>query len=254
MTQQAELGGRVALVTGAARNIGRAIAVALAEAGASVVVHARSSVDAANETAELCRAAGAGRGGEAMVALADLSDPAAVARLFGEIGTRFGRLDTLVHNAAERADGPFEDISFEEWRRIIASILDSAFLCDQAALPFLRASDAASIIHIGGVAAHTGVRHRPHVSAAKAGVAGLTRALAAEFAAEDITVNCISPARMETERKGELPEHFRQRDVPLGRGGKPSELAALVRFLAGPSGRFITGQTLHFTGGWYMGQ
>lgn len=254
MTDQAELAGRVALVTGAARNIGRAIAVTLAGAGANVVVHARFSVDAAEETAELCRAAGAAHGSDAMVALADLTDPAAVQRMFDGIAERFGRLDTLVHNAAERADGPFEAISFAEWRRIVASILDSAFLCDQAALPFLRRSDGASIIHIGGVAAHTGVRHRPHVSAAKAGIAGLTRALAAELAADGITVNCISPARMETERRSEMPEHFRERPVPLGRGGEPAELAALVRFLAGPSGRFIVGQTIHLNGGWHMGQ
>ncbi|MDF2997777.1 MAG: family oxidoreductase [Xanthobacteraceae bacterium] len=251
MTTQQELAGKVALVTGAARNIGRAIAMALAEGGATVVVHARSSVDAARQTADMCRAGGAA---DAMVALADLTDPAAVKRMFDEIAERFGSLDTLVHNAAERADSPFESIAFAEWRRIVASILDSAFLCDQAALPFLRRSDGASIIHIGGVAAHTGVRHRPHVSAAKAGVAGLTRALAAELAADRITVNCISPARMETERKGELPEHFRERPVPLGRGGEPMELAALVRFLAGPSGRFITGQTIHLNGGWHMGQ
>ena len=254
MMEQHELAGRIALVTGAARNIGRAIAVALAQGGAKVVVHARTSIDAARETAELCRARGASGEGEAMVALADLTDPAAVKRMFDEIAERFGRLDTLVHNAAERADAPFESIAFEEWRRIVASILDSAFLCDQAALPYLRRSDGASIIHIGGVAAHTGVRHRPHVSAAKAGVAGLTRALAAELAADGITVNCISPARMETERKGELPEHFRERPVPLGRGGEPAELAALVRFLAGPSGRFVTGQTIHLNGGWHMGQ
>lgn len=254
MTQQRELSGRVALVTGAARNIGRAIAVALAEGGARVAVHARTSIDAANETVELCQAKAAGEGGDAMAVVADLTDPDQVARMMHEVGARFGRLDSLVHNAAERADGSFENISFAEWRRIVASILDSAFLCDQAALPYLRLSDGASIIHIGGVAAHTGVRHRPHVSAAKAGVAGLTRALAAELAADGITVNCISPARMETERKGPLPEHFRERDVPLGRGGAPDELAALVRFLAGPSGRFVTGQTIHFNGGWYMGQ
>lgn len=254
MTDQQELAGRVALVTGAARNIGRAIAVALAEGGASVAVHARTSVDAAKETAQLCRARGSDSAGDAMVAIADLTDPVAVKRMFDEIAERFGRLDTLVHNAAERADAPFEAIALEEWRRIVASILDSAFLCDQAALPYLRRSDGASIIHIGGVAAHTGVRHRPHVSAAKAGVAGLTRALAAELAESGITVNCVSPARMETERKGDLPEHFRERPVPLGRGGQPTELAALVRFLAGPSGRFITGQTIHLNGGWYMGQ
>lgn len=252
MTDNRELAGHTALVTGAARNVGRAIAVALARAGARVVVHARSSVDAANETVAQCQQAFGGAEG-ACAHFADLTDPEAVRIMFEEVEARFGGLDLLVHNAAERSDGPFDEISFAEWRRILGSILDSAFLCDQAALPLLRRSAAASIIHIGGVAAHVGVRHRAHVSAAKAGIVGLTRALAAEFASERITVNCISPAQMETERKGHMPEHFRQRPVPLGRPGQPAELASLVCFLAGPSGRFITGQTIHLNGGWYMG-
>lgn len=254
MTDTRELAGRVALVTGAARNIGRAIAVALAQGGARIVVHARSSVEAATHTAELCRAANGGGPEGAVAHFADLTDPDAVRGMFEDVEARFGRLDILVHNAAERADGPFDAIAYSDWRRILGSILDSAFLCDQAALPLLRRSEAASIVHIGGVAAHVGVRHRAHVSAAKAGVAGLTRALAADLAAEGITVNCVSPAQMATERKGELPEHFRQRPIPLGRPGEPVELAGLVRFLAGPSGRFITGQTIHLNGGWHMGQ
>ncbi|MCS0496898.1 SDR family oxidoreductase [Ancylobacter sp. MQZ15Z-1] len=252
MADSRNLEGHTALVTGAARNVGRSIALELARAGARVVVHARSSVEAAQETVALCREAGGGEAA-AFAHFADLTDPAAVDAMFGEVEARFGRLDLLVHNAAERADGPFETIGYDEWRRIVSSILDSAFLCDQAALPLLRRSAAASIVHIGGVAAHVGVRHRAHVSAAKAGIAGLTRALAAEFAAENITVNCISPAQMATERKGPLPEHFVQRPVPMGRPGEPVELAKLVCFLAGPFGRFITGQTLHLNGGWYTG-
>ncbi|MFK8253365.1 SDR family NAD(P)-dependent oxidoreductase [Ancylobacter terrae] len=252
MTENRELAGRTALVTGAARNIGRAIALALAQAGARVVVHARSSVNAANETVAQCQQAFGGDAG-AFAHFADLTDPDAVRALYAKIEERFGSLDILVHNAAERADGPFDGISYAEWRAILGSILDSAFLCDQAAIPLLRRSDAASIIHIGGVAAHVGVGQRAHVSAAKAGVVGLTRALAAELAPERITVNCISPAQMETARKGPLPEHFRQRPVPLGRPGEPAELASLVRYLAGPSARFITGQTIHLNGGWHMG-
>jgi len=250
MTNQGELTGRVALVTGAARNIGRAIAVGLAQGGANVVVHARSSAAAAEETAALCLAAAPDA--QAVVMLADLTKPEDVKAMMAAIETRFGKLDILVHSAAERADAPFESISYEDWRRIVASILDSAFLCDQAAMPLLRKSDAASILHIGGVAGHAGVRHRPHVSAAKAGIAGLTRALAAEFAPEGITVNCLSPGYMETARKGHLPEHFRERPVPLGRPGQPTELADMARFLVGPSGRFVTGQVIHFNGGWHM--
>lgn len=244
-----ELEGRVALVTGSARNIGRAIALALADGGASVLVTTRSARGEAETTAAMVRE----RGVEAEVVLADLADPAAVTALLDACGRRFGRLDVLVNNAATRADSPIAGIGAEEWRRVVSSILDATFLCSQAALPYLRASDAAAIVAIGGVAGHSGVGHRAHVSAAKAGVAGLMRAFAAEFAAEGITANCVSPGRIETERAGALPEHFRTRPVPLGRGGRPEEVAAMVRFLAGPSGRFITGQTLHVNGGWHMG-
>lgn len=246
---EGELKGRVALVTGAAKNIGRAIAMALAEGGASVMVAARGSQAEADETASLIRA----RGGDAAVHLADLTDPEAAKGLITACIDRFGGLDIVVNNAALRSDNPISEISFDEWRRVLSSILDATFLCSQAALPYLRQSDAASIITIGGVAAHAGVSNRAHVAAAKAGVAGLTRAFASELASEGITVNCISPGYIETARKGHVPEHFRIRPVPLGRPGQPGEVAAMARYLAGPSARFITGQIMHVNGGWHMG-
>ncbi len=135
---------------------------------------------------------------------------------------------------------------------MVAVILDAAFLCGQAALPHMRRTGAGTIVNIGGVGGHVGVTHRAHVAAAKAGITGLTRAFAAELADAAITVNCISPGYIETARKGEVPAHFRQRPVPLGRPGRPSEIADLVRYLAGPSGRFITGQVIHLNGGWHM--
>jgi 3-oxoacyl-[acyl-carrier protein] reductase len=244
-----ELSGLSAVVTGSARNIGRSIAETLAGAGASVVVNARRSRAEAEEVAAGINA----RGGRAVAVMADIAEPAGAAHLIEAAAGAFGRLDILVNNAALRLDAPVEDITYEDWRAVLASILDATFLCSQAAIPHLKAGGAGAIVNIGGVAAHVGVTHRAHVVAAKAGVAGLTRALAAELAPAGITVNCLAPGRIETAREGELPLHFRERPVPLGRGGRPDEVAAMVRHLAGPNGRFITGQTVHINGGWHMG-
>jgi 3-oxoacyl-[acyl-carrier protein] reductase len=164
----------------------------------------------------------------------------------------FGRLDILVNNAAYRAETPVEAMPFEEWRRVLSSILDASFLCSQACLPHLKGG---AIVNIGGLTAHTGAAGRAHVVSAKAGLIGLTRALAAELAPQDITVNCVVPGTIETERNRpgapERPSH--RRGLPaLGRRGTPQEVAGAVRFLCGPGARYITGQTLHVSGGGYM--
>jgi 3-oxoacyl-[acyl-carrier protein] reductase len=244
-----ELAGKVALVTGAARNIGRAIAIELAEAGAAVLVAARTSRPEAEQTCALIRA----NGGRAEVALADLGMPGGAGQVVDACIEAFGRLDIVVANAALRSDGPIETIDAEQWRRVVSSILDATFFCAQAAGPHLRRSGGGSFITLGGVAAHTGIAGRTHVSAAKAGVVGLTRALAAEWAPDGITVNCVSPGYIGTERHGDVPRHFKERPVPLGRPGTTQEVAGAVRYLAGPGGRFVTGQVLHLNGGWHMG-
>ena len=248
---QNELAGKVALVTGGARNIGRAISLALAAGGASVLVNARSSREDAEQTAALIRA----QGGKAAVHLADVTDAGAVAAMAQAAVREFGRLDILVNNAAIRAETPFGEIRLEEWRRIVGTILDGAFLCAQACLPHLRRAGGGAIVNIGGVTAHRGARGRAHVVAAKAGLAGLTRALAHDLAADGITVNCVVPGTIDTVRglpgAPERPAE-RQHLPPLGRRGEPEEIAAAVRFLSGPGARYITGQSLHANGGGYM--
>jgi 3-oxoacyl-[acyl-carrier protein] reductase len=251
MTHSNALAGRAAIVTGAGRNIGRAIALALAEAGAAVVVNARTNRAQAEAVANEIEAAG----GRAMPFLADVVDADAVARMVDAAVARFGRLDILVNNAALRREAPLDDVSFADWREILAVVLDGTFHCVKAALPHLRRSDTAAIVNIGGLTGHTGARHRAHVVTAKAGLAGFTRALAHDLAGDGITVNCVSPGLVDTPRDDSHGQAFhRQASRTLvGRLGAPAEIAAAVRFLCGPEARFVTGQTIHVNGGVYLG-
>ena len=237
-----ELQGRVALVTGAGRNIGRAIALALADAGAAVTVNAKNST---NEVQQVCSEVMAS-GGQALPFLADVTDEAAVRRMVAATLERFGRLDILVNNAAVRTVEPLEAIDARRWREVTGVILDGAWFCARACLDALKKSEAGTIVNIGGLSAHTGAAGRPHVVAAKAGLVGLTRALAHDLAPHQITVNCVVPGLIETVRSSPSAN---RKESPLGRRGKPEEVAAAVRFLAGPGARYITGQTLHVSGG-----
>jgi 3-oxoacyl-[acyl-carrier protein] reductase len=245
-----ELEGRVALVTGAARNIGRAVALAFADAGAAVIVNARTSLDAAQDVAREIEK----RGGQGMAHLADVTDEAAVAAMVAAGLKRFGRLDILVNNAAVRDVVAIDDIDFAAWKRITGIILDGAFICAKACLPSLRKSGAGAIVNIGGMSGHTGAAGRPHVIAAKLGLVGLTRGLAFDLAPDRITVNCVVPGLIETQRgaaSGAKTAHLHE--PILGRRGTPDEVAAVVRFLAGPNGRYVTGQEWHVNGGAYLG-
>jgi 3-oxoacyl-[acyl-carrier protein] reductase len=243
-----ELAGRVAIVTGAGRNIGRAIALALADAGAAVAVNGRANRSAVDAVAREVEA----RGARALPVMADVTDAAAIDRLIAETAHRFGRIDVLVNNAAPRPEQPFEAMSFAEWRSVLGAILDAAFLTAKAALPFLRASGAGSIVNIGGMSGHVGAKNRAHVVAAKAGLLGLTKALAHDLAEAQITVNCVVPGLIETVR-AQAPQHHQVNRTLVGRFGAPEEVAAMVRFLAGPGARYVTGQALHVNGGAYLG-
>jgi 3-oxoacyl-[acyl-carrier protein] reductase len=246
-----ELAGRVAIVTGGGRNIGRAIALELAAAGAGVVVNGRSNAEAVDGVVREIEA----RGGRALAAMADVADEAAVARMIAAAAGRFGRIDVVVNNAAGRPEQAFETMSLADWRGVLATILDGAFLVAKGALPHLRQSGAGAIVNIGGVSGHIGTRQRAHVVTAKSGLAGLTRALAHELAADGITVNCVAPGLIDTARdpNAPLPHHHSVSRTLMGRLGAPDDIAALVRFLAGPRARYITGQTLHVNGGMYLG-
>jgi 3-oxoacyl-[acyl-carrier protein] reductase len=246
-----ELIGKVAIVTGAGRNIGRAIALALAEGGASIVVNARSNRAEAEAVIREIETLG----GNALVHIGDVAN-AADARAMAETAVRhFGRLDILINNAALRREKPFAEMDYGEWREILNVTLDGAFHCVKACLPALRESGAGSIVNIGGLSAHTGSRNRAHVVTAKAGLVGLTRALAYDLANDGITVNCVVPGLIGTPRPKDRPEpaHHLIHQTITGQRGKPEDVAAAVRFLCGPGARYINGQAIHANGGAYLG-
>jgi 3-oxoacyl-[acyl-carrier protein] reductase len=250
-SSQGGLAGQVALVTGGVRRIGRAIALTLAREGAAIAVNAKSSREEAADTVREIEA----RGAAARVIMADVSDETEVDRMVKEIAATLGPVDILINNAAIRRDDAFTAMSFAEWRRVMAVVLDGAFLMSRAVIPGMLAKGNGTIINIGGLTAHTGAVGRAHVSAAKAGLVGLTKALAAEFGPSGITVNCVAPGRIAGPRSansgkgGVIPGGGH----PLvGREGEPQDIAAAVGLLCSPAGRYITGQTIHVNGGIYL--
>ena len=246
-----ELTGKVAIVTGAGRNIGRAIALTLAEGGASVVVNARSNRAEADAVAHEIEAAG----GKALVHIGDVADATTVQAMADGAAKQFGRIDILVNNAALRREKPFTEMSYAEWREIMDVTLDGTFHCVKACLPSLRQSGAGSIVNIGGLSAHTGAKNRAHVVTAKAGIIGFTRALAHDLADDGITVNCVVPGLIGTPRPKDRPEpaHHLTHGTITGERGRPEDVAAAVRFLCGPGARYINGQAIHSNGGAYLG-
>ncbi len=250
-TSPGGLAGQVALVTGGVRRIGRAIALTLAREGAAIAVNAKSSGEEAADTVREIEA----QGGAARVFMGDVSDEAEVGRMVKEIAATLGSVDILINNAAVRRDDAFTAMSFADWRLVLAVVLDGAFLMSRAVIPGMLAKGNGTIINIGGLTAHTGAFGRAHVSAAKAGLVGLTKALAVEFGPSGITVNCVAPGRIAGARSansgkgGVIPGGGH----PLvGREGEPQDIAAAVKLLCSPAGRYITGQTIHVNGGIYL--
>jgi 3-oxoacyl-[acyl-carrier protein] reductase len=246
-----ELDGKVAIVTGAGRNIGRAIALALAAGGASIVVNARSNRAEAEAVAREISSLGV----KALVHIGDVADAASMQAMADAAINQIGRIDSLVNNAALRREKPFSEMDYAEWREILDVTLDGAFHCVKACLPHLKKSGAGTIVNIGGLSAHTGAKDRAHVVTAKAGIVGFTRALAHDLAADGITVNCVVPGLIGTPRPKDKPEpahHLTHRTI-TGERGRPEDVAATVRFLCGPGARYINGQAIHSNGGAYLG-
>jgi len=244
--------GKVVLVTGAGKNIGRTIALDFARRGASIVVNGRSDRAAVEAVvAEINRS-----GGQALGCMADVSDEAATARMVADAAAAFGGIDILVSNAGLRRQTPFLEMGFAEWREILSVALDGAFLLARAAVPHMIPRGGGAIVALSGISTHVGTPNRCHVSASKAGLEGLIRALAIELAPHRITCNCVAPGAVDTVRGasagGPAPSSLADRGIPLGRKAAVEEISGAVRFLAGPEGGYITGQTLHVNGGVFL--
>jgi 3-oxoacyl-[acyl-carrier protein] reductase len=235
----------VAVVTGGGRNIGRAIALDLAATGADVVLIVRSNAEEAEGVAKEIRAAGR----RALVGVADVRDEAAVARVMDQTRESLGPPTILVNNAAVRRESPFLGLTKAEWQDLTSIILDGAFVCTHEVLPDMLEAGWGRIVMIAGLTGQTGAALRAPVVSGKAGLIGLTKALALEYADHNITINAVSPGMIDTARLGDAPHHHRERRPPVGRLGRPEEVAAMVRYLVSEEAAFVTGQTFNVNGG-----
>ena len=239
------LSGRVALVTGASRGIGKAIAIALAEAGADIAVNYRAKAEAAESVAQTIRAAGR----KCIAVQADVSLSADVDRLVSTTEAQLGQVGILVNNAGIGRMIPPDQVTEDIWNEFIRVNLTSVFLVTQRALPGMRAARWGRIINLSSVAAQYGGIIGPHYAATKAGILGLTRSYASQFAKEGITANAIAPALIETDMVAALPIEIAAR-IPVGKIGAPDEVGRIAVMLAQSS--YITGQTINPNGGLYM--
>ncbi len=245
------LDGKVALVTGSGKNIGRAIALRLAQDGAAVIVNGRSDQAALDGVVREIEAGG----GRAITAIADVSDAAAVARMTEDAVAQLGGIDILVSNAGLRRQTPFLDMGLAEWREILSVALDGAFILAKAVVPHMIRRGGGALVALSGISTHVGTPNRCHVSASKAGLEGLVRALAIELAPHQITANCVAPGSVDTVRgaaAGARPSTLGDQSIPLQRKASVDDIAGMVRYLSGPEGAYVTGQTIHVNGGLYL--
>jgi 3-oxoacyl-[acyl-carrier protein] reductase len=243
-----KLEGKVALVTGSGRNIGRATVLKLAGEGAHVVVNARTNQAEAEDVAREAR----DRGVKALAVIADVARRDQVEALAAKALSAFGRVDILINNAAIRPHKPFTELTVEDWEHVRGVVLDGALYLTRAVIESMVKNQYGRILFFTGDGAFTGGKGRAHVSAAKMGLVGMARALATEFAPNNIRVNVVSPGSIDTRRDN--PEWYQGRvpsaaGIPLGRQGHVDEIAATCLFLVSDDGGFITGQTIHVNGG-----
>jgi 3-oxoacyl-[acyl-carrier protein] reductase len=243
-----KLDGKVALITGSGRNIGRATALKLAGEGAHIVINARTNQGEADAVAREVR----DLGGKSLAILADVGKKDQVEALATRAMSEFGRVDILINNAAIRPHKPFTELTVEDWERVRGIVLDGALYLTRAVIGSMVENRYGRILFFCGDGAYAGGSGRAHISAAKMGLVGLARSLASEFAPHNIRVNVVSPGSIDTRRDN--PEWYHGRPpsaggIPLGRQGHVDEIAATCLFLVSDDGGFITGQTIHVNGG-----
>lgn len=241
---------KVAIVTGAAKNIGRATCEGLSKLGYNILVHANSDKEGANETVKIIQQTGI----TANRIIGDLTKPETSKELVFE-ASKLGNISVLVNNASQREFNKFEDMTFDEWRFVMSINIDSLFHTCKAALPEMKKNNYGRIVNLGGLSGHISAIGRAHVITSKIAVVGFTRALAMEYAETGITINTVVPGLIDTVRgasAGSSLVHPSHSNPPVGRKGYPVEVATMISNLCGPNSDFITGQTIHVNGGSYF--
>ncbi len=251
-----ELKDKCALVTGSSRGIGKAIAVVLAKYGADIAVNyvkdkeGKNFNDAKNVADEISK-----YGNKVSVFECDVSSFDSVTGMIREIKEKFGKIDMLVNNAAILRDKTLKKMSKEEWCSVIEVNLNGVFNCSRAVIEQMLENKWGRIVNISSISGQVGFFGQANYSAAKAGVMGFTKSLAREVASKNITVNAIAPGMVETDMAKQIPENVRQeflKQIPMGRFAQPEEIAELIAFLVSDKASYMTGQVIHFNGGWYM--
>ena len=241
---------KVAIVTGAAKNIGRATCESLSKLGYNILVHANTDKDGADETVKLIKKNGI----QSSRFIGDLTKQGTAMELVIE-ASKLGNISALINNASQREFNKFDDMTFDDWRFVMSINLDSLFHTCKAVIPEMKKNNWGRIINLGGLSAHISAIGRAHVITSKSAVVGFSRALAMEYAETGITINTVVPGLIDTVRgasAGSSLVHPSHSNPPVGRKGYPEEVATMISNLCGPNSDFITGQTIHVNGGSYF--